>query len=101
MIEILQATVEVDRIVAMSPEHVRLDEIDEDETLVQTAEEPLCHLDAIDVRLGRLRLVDVLPGEDVADLADAVDLLSSLSQQAQVVRPTRNEREVVAVRRAT
>src|SRR3954464_10289013 len=78
VVEVLQAAVEVDRVVAMPPEHVRLHEVDEHEAGVDLAKEPLRPLDALDVRLRRVRLVDVLPREDVADLADAVDLLPRL-----------------------
>ena len=71
-VEVLQAAVEVDRVVAVAPEHVGLDEVDEDEAVVELLQQPLRLLDALDVRLRRVRLVDVAAGEDVADLADAV-----------------------------
>ena len=38
-VEVLQAAVEVDRVVAVTPEHVRLDEVDEDEAVVELLEE--------------------------------------------------------------
>jgi hypothetical protein len=50
--------------------------------------------------LRRSRRVDVLPGEDVADLADAVYLVSRLADERQVVRTLRLEREIVPVRGA-
>ena len=83
----------------MAPEHVRLDEVDEDEALVDLAQEPLGLLNPLDVRLRRVGLVDVATREDVADLADAVHLLAGLAHERQVVRPARLEREVVPVRR--
>ena len=73
-VEVLQAAVEVDGVVAVPPEHVRLDEVREDEPVVELAQQLLRLRDAVDVRLRRVRLVDVLSGEDVADLADPVHL---------------------------
>src|SRR5579862_6879498 len=99
-VEVLEAAVEVHGVVAVAPQHVGLDEVDEDEALVHLLQELLRHLDAVDVRLRRMRLVDVLAGEDVADLADAVDLVAGVAHEAEVVRPLRLEREVVPVRRA-
>ena len=90
---------EVDRVVPVAPEHVGLDEVDEDESVVDLAQKPLGLLDPVDVRLRRQRLVDVAVREDVADLADAVHLLAGLANERQVVRPARLEREVVPVRR--
>ena len=92
--------VEVDRVVAVAPEHVRLDQVREDQALVDLLQQPLGRLDALDVRLRRMRLVDVLAGEDVADLADAVHAHAGVADQREVVRPLRLEREVVPVRRA-
>ena len=37
-VEVLQAAVEVERVVAMAPEHVRLDEVHEDQSLVELAQ---------------------------------------------------------------
>src|SRR5262249_46894742 len=48
----------------------------------------------------RVALVDVLPGEDVADLPDAVDGDARLAEQREVVRLPGLEREVVPVGRA-
>ena len=61
---------EVDRIVSVAPEHVRLDQVDEDHTVVELLEQPLRDGDALDVRARRVGLVDVDPREDVADLSD-------------------------------
>src|SRR6187401_1441398 len=99
-VEVLKAAVEVDRVVAMAPEHVRLDEVREDQALVELLEKRLRLLYALDVRLRGMRLVDVLPREDVADLADAVDDGAGLTDERQVVRPLRLEREVVPIGRA-
>ena len=85
-VEVLQAAVEVDRVVPVAPEHVRLDEVDEDEPLVERLEQLLGLLDPLDVRLRRVALVDVLAGEDVADLADAVHGDAGLADERQVVR---------------
>ena len=99
-VEVLQAAVEVDRVVAVAPEHVRLDEIGEDEAFVDRLQQLDDLVDAVDVRLRRVGLVDVAAGEDVADLADAVHLVAGVADQREVVRPRRHEREVVPVRRA-
>ena len=56
---------EVDRIVPVPPQRIRLDEVDEDEALVELLEELLGLLDAFDVGLRRMRFVDVAAGEDV------------------------------------
>ena len=85
-VEVLQAAVEVDRVVAVAPERVRLDEVREDEPVVDRAQQLLGALDAVDVRLRRELLVDVLVREDVADLPDAVDLVARVADEAQVVR---------------
>ena len=85
-VEVLQAAVEVLRVVAVAPEHVRLDEVGEDEPVVELAQQLLGLRDPVDVRLRRVRLVDVLPGEDVADLADAVHLHARLADEREVVR---------------
>ena len=77
---------EVDRVVAVAPEHVRLDEVREHEALVELVEEPLGLVDALDVRASRMRLVDVDAGEDVPDLPDRVHLHPRLAHQGQVVR---------------
>src|SRR5436190_21334701 len=89
---------EVDRVVPVTPEHVRLDEVREDQPLVDLAHQLLGLHDPVDVRLRRPRAVDVLAGEDVADLADAVYLVPRLADQREEVRPPRLEREVVPVR---
>ena len=70
------------------------------EAVVDLSQQPLGLLDPLDVRLRRIRLVDVAAGEDVRDLADAVHDASRLADERQVVRPFRLEREVVAVRGA-
>ena len=98
-VEVLQAAMEVVRVVAMPPERIGLDEIREDETVVDRSQQLFGLLDPFDVRTRRELLVDVLVGEDVADLADAVDLVARIADDRQVVRPPRREREVVAVRR--
>ena len=98
-VEVLQAAVEVHRVVAMAPEHVRLDEVREDESRVELAQELLRLLDPLGVRLRGMRLVDVAAGEDVGDLADAVDREPGLADLRQVVRLARLQRVVVAVRR--
>src|SRR5205085_6161842 len=100
VVEVLQAAMEVDGIVPVAPEHVRLDEVDEDEALVELPEEPLGLLDPVDVRFRRQRLVDVAAGEDIPDLADPEDLLAGLADERQIVRPSWLEREIVSVRRA-
>ncbi len=99
-VEVLQAAVKVDRIVAVPPEHVGLDEVDEDQALVELAQQALGLRDALDVGLRGMRFVDVAAGEDVADLADTVHLQAGVAHERQVVRPLRLEREVVSVRRA-
>ena len=99
-VEVLEAAVEVDRVVAVPPERVRLDEVHEDEAVVELLQQLLRLLYAVDVRLRRMRLVDVDAREDVADLADAVHLLARVAGEREVVRPLRHERVVVAVRRA-
>jgi hypothetical protein len=48
-IEILEAAVEIQRVVAVAPEHVGLHEIREDEALVELAEQPLRPRDPLDV----------------------------------------------------
>ena len=70
---------EVDRVVPVAPEHVRLDEVREDESLLQVLEQLLGLRDPFDVGLRRIGLVDVLAGEDVADLPDRMDLDSRLA----------------------
>ena len=82
----------------MPPEHVRLDEVHEDEPLVDVLEQLDRPVDAVDVRLRREGVVDVAAGEDVGDLPDAVDRVPGLANRRQVVRTARLEREVVAVR---
>src|SRR5712691_9524738 len=89
---------EVLGIVAVSPQHVRLDEIREDQSLVELTQELLCLRNSVDVRLRRVRFVDVLAGEDVSDLPDAVDPRSGVAYKGEVVGALRLEREVVTVR---
>ena len=91
---------EVHRVVAVAPEHVRLDEIREHETLVEFVQEPLGLVDALDVRASRMRLVDVDAGEDVPDLPDRVHLIPRLAHERQIVRLLGLQRPVVPVRRA-
>src|SRR2546427_12690695 len=69
-VEVLQAAVEVDRIVAVPPEHVGLDEVDEDEALFELAEQTLRLGNPFEVRLRGGRLVDVATGKNVDGLAD-------------------------------
>ncbi len=88
-VEVLEAAVEVHRVVAMPPEHVGLDEVDEDHTVVELLEQPLRDRDPLDVRARRVGLVDVDPREDVADLPDAVHLVAFLAHECQVVRLAR------------
>ena len=97
-VEILQAAVEVDRIVAVPPEHVGLDEIDEDQAGFQLLEQRLGLLDSLDVRLRRVGLVDVLAREDVGDLPDSVHFVAGFPDQRQVVGTFRLERKIVSVR---
>ena len=85
-VEILQAPVEVLRVVPVPPEHVRLDEVDEDEPLLELAQKCLRLLDPVDVRLGRMRVVDVDAREDVVDLPHAVHLGAGFADERQVVR---------------
>ena len=99
-VEVLQAAMEVDGIVAMAPELVGLDEIREDEPVVDVLEQLDRPVDPVDVRLRRERLVDVAAGEDVGDLPDAVRRVPGVADRAQVVRTPRLEREVVTVRRS-
>ena len=99
-VEVLQAAVEVHGVVPVAPEHVGLDEVDEDHSVVELAEQPLGVRNALDVRLRRMRFVDVATGEDVADLADAVNLHARVADERKIVRPFRLEREVVSVRSA-
>ena len=98
-VEVLQAAMEVDRVVAVAPELIGLDEVREDEALVDVLEQLDRAVDAVDVGLRREGLVDVAAGEDVADLADAVGRVTGVADRRQVVRPPRLEREVVPVRR--
>ena len=98
-VEVLEATVEVDRVVAVSPEHVGLDEVREHEPRVQLVEQLLGLVDALDVRPRRVRVVDVDAREDVADLADGVNLLARVADEGQIVRLLRLQRPVVPVRR--
>ena len=99
-VEVLQAAVEVHRVVAVAPEHVGLDEIHEHEPAVDVLEQLDRAVDAVDVRLRRKRVIDVAAGEDVEDLPDAVDRVSGIADEREVVRAPRLEREVVSVRRA-
>ena len=99
-VEILKAAVEVLRVVAVAPEHVRLDEVREHEARVDVAQQLLGDRDPLDVRLRRVLVVHVQVGEDVGDLADAVHLGTRLAHLGEVVRPLGLEREVVPVRRA-
>src|SRR6266536_2926726 len=50
-VKVLQATVEVDRVVAVPPKHVRLDEVDEDQAGVELLEQRFRLLDPFDVGL--------------------------------------------------
>ena len=88
---------EVDRVIAMAPQRVGLDEVGEDQAGLDLAQQPLGGVDAVHVRLRRERLVDVLRGEDVADLADAVDLVTRVADEAEEVGAAGHKREVVAV----
>src|SRR5207244_13352812 len=87
-------------IVAVAPEHVRLDQVGEDDAVVELAQKLFGLRDAVDVRFGRMRFVDVLAGEDVADLADAVHFRARVPHEREVVRTPGLEREVMAVRSA-
>ncbi len=98
-VEVLETAVEVDRVVSVAPEHVRLDEVHEDQPVVELSEQPLCDRDPLHVRACRMRLVDVEPGEDVVDLPDAVHLVPGVPHERQVVRLARLQRPVVAVGR--
>ena len=80
-VEVLEAAVEVHRVVAVAPEHVRLDEVHEDEPLVDVLQELDRAVDAVDVRLRRKRVVDVAAGEDVRDLPHAVDGVAGVSDE--------------------
>ena len=64
---------EVLRVVSVTPEHVGLHEVREDEPGLDLLEELLGLRDPFEVRLRQERLVDVEAREDVRDLADAVD----------------------------
>ena len=98
-VEVLEAAVEVHRVVAVTPEHVGLDEVHEHEPLVDVLEQLDRSVDAVDVRLRRERVVDVAAGEDVGDLPDAVHRAARVAHRREVVRAARLEREVVPVRR--
>ena len=80
-VEVLEAAVEVDRVVAVAPELVRLDEVHEDEAGVDVLEQLDRAVDPVDVRLRRERLVDVAPREDVGDLPDAVDGVAGVADR--------------------
>ena len=67
-VEVLQAAMEVHRVVPVAPERVGLDQVHEDQPPIDSAQELLGLLNALDIRLRRELLVDVLVGEDVADL---------------------------------
>src|SRR6266511_807048 len=95
-VEILQAAVEVDRVVAVSPEHVGLDQVREDEALVEFPEQAFDLRDSLQVGLGGMGFVDVAAGEDLAHLADRVDAASGVADQAEVVGSPRLERVVMA-----
>ena len=99
-VEVLQAAVEVHRVVAVTPEHVRLDEIHEHEPLVDVLEQLDRSVDAVDVRLRRKRVVDVAAREDVEDLPDAVHRAPRVAHRREVVRTARLQGEVVPVGRA-
>ena len=72
-VEVLEAAVEVDRVVAVAPEHVRLDEVREDEALVELAgAAPRSALIPSTFDFVGCDSSMSQPGEDVADLADAV-----------------------------
>ena len=72
-VEVLQAAMEVLRVVSVAPQHVGLHEVREDEPGLDLPEKLLGLRDPFEVRLRQVRLVDVEAGEDVRDLADAVD----------------------------
>ena len=89
---------EVNRVVAMPPQLIGLDEIREDEALVDVLEQLQRSVDSIDVRPCGERLVDVETGENIVDLPHPVGRVSRIADRCQVVRPSRLEREVMAVR---
>src|ERR671937_3093766 len=89
---------EVHWVVAVPPEHVRLDEVGEDQPVVNVTQELLGLRDAFDVRFGRMRLIDVKAGEDLTDLADPVNLPAGVAHEGQVIRTLRLEREIAPVR---
>src|SRR5262245_64258537 len=91
---------EVLGIVAVSPQHVRLHEVREDEAGLELLQELLGGSYAFDVRLRRVLGIDVEMGEDVRDLPHAVHLGPGFTDLGQVVGPLRLEREVVAIRRS-
>ena len=99
-VEVLEAAMEVDRVVAVAPELVGLDEVHEHEPVVELLQQLDRLVDPVHVGLGRKRLVDVAAGEDVADLAHPVHLLPGVADERQVVRAPRLEREVMPVRRS-
>ena len=80
-VEVLQAAVEVDGVVAVPPEHVRLDQVREDEAAIDCLEQLDRLVDPVHVRLRRERLVDVAAGIDVADLPDRVHLVPGVPDQ--------------------
>src|SRR5438034_4529598 len=98
-VEVLQAAVEVDRVVPVPPEHVRLDEVDEHKAALDRLQKLDRLRDSLHVRLRRARVVDVAAGEDVPDLPDAVDGVPGVAKVREVVRSRGLEREVVAIRR--
>jgi hypothetical protein len=53
-VEVLQAAVEVHRIVPVPPELVGLDQVREHEAVVEVPQQPLCLRDPLDVRLRRM-----------------------------------------------
>ncbi len=82
----------------MAPDHVCLDQVGEHEAAVREVAQPRDRTgDALPVRLGGHRAVDVLAGEDVRDLADGVHAHPGLAKPLEVVRPRRQQREVVPV----
>ena len=99
-VDLLQAAVEAHGVVAMAVGHVGLDEIDEREPVGAVARQRDRARQAVGVRARRVRLVDVLPGEDVADLADAGHARARRADAREVIRLRRQQREVVAVGRA-
>ena len=99
-VEVLEAAVEVLRVVPVAPEHVGLDEVHEDEALVDSPEQ-LLGLRGCPRRSTSSGATRRCPRRRrCRGSCRRRDRRAGVAQERQVVRPRRLEREVVPVRRA-